>query len=124
MVRVEAMAHGRPVLATNSEAVSERVHDGVTGFVRDTTAELAPAIGRIYEIDRVACRRHVAEGLSWPALVHRYAALLAPVRDRVVSAPAAPMVFSAHTPSTRPLLAHGYLPRIPAVFTTARQPAG
>jgi len=54
MVLVEAMACGTPVLATNRGAVSEIVRDGVTGFVRDTIAELAPMIGRIGEIDRAA----------------------------------------------------------------------
>jgi glycosyltransferase involved in cell wall biosynthesis len=124
MVLVEAMACGTPVLATNRGAVSEIVRDGVTGFVRDTIAELAPLIGRIGEIDRAACRRHVAAGFSSSALVRSYTTLLAPVRDRQVPAPAAPMVFSAPTPSTRPLLTHRNLPRVPAAFTAARQPAG
>jgi glycosyltransferase involved in cell wall biosynthesis len=122
MVLVEAMACGTPVLATNRGAVSEIVRDGVTGFVRDTIAELAPLIGRIGEIDRAACRRHVAESFSSSALARSYATQLAPMPDLKVSV--APMVFSALTPSTRPLLAHRDLLRIPAAFTAARQPAG
>ncbi|MGH3900852.1 MAG: glycosyltransferase [Pseudonocardiaceae bacterium] len=121
MVLIEAMACGTPVLATSRGAVSEIVRDGVTGFVRDTTAELAPLIGRIGEIDRASCRSHVAEHFSSAALVRSYATLLAPMHDLRVSTSAAPMVFSAPTPSTRPLLAHHDLPRIQPAFTAARR---
>lgn len=69
MVLLEAMASGTPVLATNWGAVSEIVRDGVTGFVRNTTVELGPLIGRIGDIDRAACRNHVAEHFSSAALV-------------------------------------------------------
>lgn len=112
------------MLATNRGAVTEIVRDGVSGLVRDTTAELAPMIGRIDEIERAACRRHVAEHFSSAALVRSYATLLDPMRDLRVPTLAAPMVFSAPTPSTRPLLARHNLPRIPPAFTAARRVAG
>jgi len=120
MVLVEAMACGTPVLATNRGAVSEIVRDGVTGFVRDTPAELAPMIGRIGEIDRAACRSHVTEHFSSAALARSYATLLAPMYDPRVPTLTAPMVFSAPTPSTRPLRAHHDLPRIQPAFAAAR----
>lgn len=120
MVLVEAMACGTPVLATNRGAVPEIVRDGVTGFVRDTVAELAPLIGRIDEIDRAACRRHVAEYFSSAALVRSYATLLAPMHALRVPTLAAPLVFSAPMPSTRPLLAQHDLPRMRPAFTAAR----
>jgi glycosyltransferase involved in cell wall biosynthesis len=123
MVLVEAMACGTPVLATDRGAVSEIVLDGVTGFVRNTTAELAAVIGRIGEIDRAACRSHVAEHFSSAAMVRSYARLLTPMQTVRVPTPAAPMVFSAPTLSTRSLLAQHDLPRIPAAFT-ARRAAG
>ena len=123
MVLVEAMACGTPVLATNRGAVSEIVRDGVTGFIRDTTAELAAVIGRIGEIDRAACRRHVAEHFSSAALVRSYAPLLAPMRDWPTPTRAAPMVFSAPIPPTRPLQARHDLTRLPATFP-ARRAAG
>jgi glycosyltransferase involved in cell wall biosynthesis len=123
MVLVEAMACGTPVLATDRGAVSEIVLDGVTGFVRNTTAELAAVIGRIGEIDRAACRNHVAEHFSSAAMVRSYARLLTPMQTVRVPTPAAPMVFSAPTLSTRSLLAQHDLPRIPAAFT-ARRAAG
>ncbi|MDQ2789470.1 MAG: glycosyltransferase [Pseudonocardiales bacterium] len=120
IVLLEAMACGTPVLATNRGAVSEIVRDGVTGFVRNTTAELASVIGRIGEIDRAACRSHVAEHFSSAALVRSYAKLLVPTHDVRVPTPAAPMVFSAPTPLIRPLLARQDLPRVPAAFTADR----
>lgn len=76
MVLIEAMACGTPVLATNRGAVPEIVVDGITGFVRDTAAELLPLIGRLGEIDRADCRRHVAEHFSTGALVRGYTRLL------------------------------------------------
>jgi glycosyltransferase involved in cell wall biosynthesis len=122
-VLVEAMACGTPVLATDKGAVAEIVLDGVTGFVRNTTAELAAVIGRIGEIDRAACRSHVAEHFSTAAMVRSYAKLLTPMHGLRVLTPAAPMVFSAPTPSIGPLVAQHDLPRIPAAFT-ARRAAG
>jgi hypothetical protein len=80
-------------------------------------------IGRIGEIDRAACRSHVAEHFSSAALVRSYATLLAPMYDLRVPTLAAPMVFSAPTPSTRPLLAHHDLPRIQPAFAVARRAA-
>jgi len=118
MVLVEAMACGTPVLATNRGAVSEIVRDGVTGFVRDTTAELATVIGRIGEIDRAACRRHVAEHFSSTALTRSYTALLTPLRALPIPMPAAPTVFSAPPPSIRPLLNGHELAKVQPAFTT------
>jgi glycosyltransferase involved in cell wall biosynthesis len=123
-VLVEAMACGTPVLATNRGAVTEIVLDGVTGFVRNTTAELAAVIGHIGEIDRAACRRHVAEHFSSAALLRSYVKLLAPMHELRAQTPAAPMIFSAPTPSTRPLLAHHDLARMQPAFTTARRTEG
>jgi glycosyltransferase involved in cell wall biosynthesis len=123
MVLVEAMAYGTPVLATHRGAVSEIVRDGVTGFVRDTTAELAAVIGRIGEIERAACRSHVVEHFSSAALIRSYATLLASMHDLRAPAPAAHMVFSAPTPATRPLLAHHDLSRIQPAFTAANRTA-
>jgi glycosyltransferase involved in cell wall biosynthesis len=101
MVLIEAMACGTPVLATNRGAVPEVVLDGLTGFVRDTAAELGALIGRIGEIDRAACRRHVAEHFSGEALVRGYTRLLGPVRERRRTPAAAPMVFMAPTHAVR-----------------------
>lgn len=120
MVLIEAVACGTPVLATNRGAVAEVVLDGVTGFVRDTAAELAPLIDRIGEIDRAACRLHVAEHFSRDALVRGYTRLLAPARDRGTSA--APMVFRPPVPAPGAVPAHQPMgPRAGVPHTAGRR---
>ncbi len=56
---VEAMACGTPVIAYDRGSMPELIDHGVTGFLVDTFDEAVAAIGRIGEIDRVACRRSV-----------------------------------------------------------------
>ncbi|MCU1662780.1 MAG: glycosyl transferase family 1 [Pseudonocardia sp.] len=110
MVLVEAMACGTPVLATDRGAVREIVRDGVTGFVRNTAAELGPLIDRLDEIDRAACRRHVAAHFSGAALVRGYEPMLAAIldspRDRLSPAAVAPMVFRSPVSPSRPVRRH------------------
>ena len=64
LVLIEAMASGTPVIAFNRGAVPDIVVDGVTGFVVDDFEQMCAAVGRIDEIDRAACRHHVAERFS------------------------------------------------------------
>ncbi len=79
MVMIEAMACGTPVLATPRGAVPEVVIDGRTGFIAADLNELADAVSRLGEIDRVACRDHVEREFSptrfaqrWERLIHSY----------------------------------------------------
>lgn len=106
MVLIEAMACGTPVLATNRGAVTEIVRDGVTGFVRQTAEGLAAAISRLGEIDRAACRRHVAEHFSSDSLLHSYGRLLASMPGSRLPTAAAPMVFLAPSGSPRLVRTH------------------
>jgi len=84
---IEAMACGTPVIAYNRGSVSELVRDGVTGFViepEDSKNEsgfvikkkgkegLMEAIGRVGEIDRQACRKHVEDNFSVDKMVENY----------------------------------------------------
>lgn len=64
LVMVESMAAGTPVIAFRNGSVPEVVKDGVTGFVCETVEEAVAAVGRVDEIDRGACRRHVEEHFS------------------------------------------------------------
>jgi glycosyltransferase involved in cell wall biosynthesis len=75
LVMVEAMACGTPVVTTNWGAAPELVEDGVTGFRRDGTDELVTAVGRLGELDSLACRERVAERFSSEAMVSGYGAL-------------------------------------------------
>ena len=72
LVMVEAMACGTPVVALARGSVPEVVVDGTTGFVVRRPEELVPAIRRIPEIDRTACRRHVAAHFDLPVMVDGY----------------------------------------------------
>jgi len=75
LVMTEAMACGTPVVTTNWGAAPELVDDGVTGFRRDTTAELVAAVERVGEIDRKVCRRRVEESFSAESMVRGYEAV-------------------------------------------------
>lgn len=72
LVMVEAMACGTPVITTNWGAAPELVEDGVTGFRCDGTDELVAAVGRLGELDSLACRARVEERFSAAAMVRGY----------------------------------------------------
>lgn len=59
LVMAEAQACGTPVIAFDRGAAAEVVRDGVTGFLVNSVEEMAAAVGRLGEIDPLACRRHV-----------------------------------------------------------------
>ncbi len=59
LVMAESLACGTPVVATSCGAAPEIVSHGQVGFLGATVAALVRAIGRVDEIDRDACRRHV-----------------------------------------------------------------
>src|SRR5581483_6521647 len=77
LVMIEAMACGTPVLATRHGAVAEVVADGRTGYVRERWVELTELVGRLGEIDRARCRRHVAERFSADAMIRGYEQVIA-----------------------------------------------
>ncbi len=72
LVMVEAMACGTPVLATRLGAVPEVVEHGVTGFLADSPEELAPYIGRIDELDPLACRLAAEKRFSPRVMAESY----------------------------------------------------
>ncbi|MBI3968389.1 MAG: glycosyltransferase family 4 protein [Chloroflexi bacterium] len=75
LVMPEALACGTPVLALRQGSVPEIVADGVTGFVRDTESELAAAVARIPELDRLRCRQEVERRFTPAAMAARYEAV-------------------------------------------------
>ncbi|MDQ7850783.1 MAG: glycosyltransferase family 4 protein [Armatimonadota bacterium] len=72
---VEAMATGTPVIASACGAVPEVVVHGRTGFVCRTLKEMIEAVGRVPEISREACRRHVEEHFSAARMTSAYEAV-------------------------------------------------
>lgn len=81
MVMIEALACGTPVVTTHFGAAPEIVEDGVVGFVRSDRAGLVDALGRVGEIDRQACRAHVAEHFSVERMVAEHVAVYERVLD-------------------------------------------
>lgn len=77
LVMAEAMACGTPVVTTNWGAAPEVVADGLTGFRRDTTEDLAEALRHIGDLDPSACRARVQERFSAEAMVAGYEAVYA-----------------------------------------------
>lgn len=102
LVMIEAMACGTPVIAYNHGSVSEIVRDGMNGFIIENNEStkiqasnnkqisnskfqikkigidgLVEAIRRIGEIDRSACRKHVAQHFSLNAMIEGYEGIYA-----------------------------------------------
>ena len=69
---IEAMACGTPVIAFDRGSMRELIVDGGTGFLVHTVDEAVAAVARIGEIDRAACRAHVAAHFSVDRMADRY----------------------------------------------------
>jgi glycosyltransferase involved in cell wall biosynthesis len=69
---IEAMACGTPVIAYRRGSMPELIDDGVTGFLVDNFDQAVAAIDRIGEIDRAACRQHVAKQFTVDRMADRY----------------------------------------------------
>jgi glycosyltransferase involved in cell wall biosynthesis len=76
LAAVEAMACGTPVLALRRGAADEVVVDGETGFVVEDEAGLVAATGRVEELDRAACRRHVEQRFGRQRMADDYERLV------------------------------------------------
>jgi glycosyltransferase involved in cell wall biosynthesis len=72
IVMAEAMACGTPVIGFRRGAVPEVVADGETGFVVDTVADMAAAVGRLPAVSRAACRARVERLYSDTAVTEGY----------------------------------------------------
>jgi glycosyltransferase involved in cell wall biosynthesis len=72
LVAAESMACGTPVVTMRRGAAPEVVKDGITGFVVDDEDDLAPAIRRVPELDRVWARRRVEECFSAERMTAAY----------------------------------------------------
>jgi glycosyltransferase involved in cell wall biosynthesis len=74
LTMAEAMATGTPVIAYRAGSVPEVVEHGVTGFICDTAAQMAAAVGRVGELSRRACRERVERLFSPAAMADGYEA--------------------------------------------------
>ena len=78
---IEALGRGIPVVGTPLGVLPSLVRDGVTGFLADTEADLALALGRVDALDPAACRASAAAGPR-AAMAARYLELLPPAAGR------------------------------------------
>jgi len=69
---VEAMACGTPVIAYPLGSMPELIVDGVTGFLVDSFEVAVAAIDRVGQIDRAACREHVARYFTVDRMTDQY----------------------------------------------------
>jgi len=69
LVMVEALASATPVIGFRRASVPEIVDDGRTGFVVDDVEGMVEAIGRLAEIDRLACRRSAEQRFTVERMV-------------------------------------------------------
>ena len=83
IVMAEALACGTPVIGTPRGSVPEVVIEGETGFVRDTVAGLAEAVGEVGQLDRADCRADCEARFSDRAIVDAYQELY---RERIAAA--------------------------------------
>jgi glycosyltransferase involved in cell wall biosynthesis len=86
LVAREAAAAGTPVIAFPAGALPEAVVHGRTGFIVDGVADMVDAIGRVGEIDPVACRAEAAARfnaqVTAAAYLNLYRRLAAAAEDR------------------------------------------
>ncbi len=69
---IESMACGTPVIAFDRGSMPELIENGKTGYLVGTVDEAVEAVGRIADIDRVACRRHVERHFTVDRMIDEY----------------------------------------------------
>lgn len=85
LVMVESMVSGTPVIAMSLGAAPEVIAHGKTGFLCQTVDECVHAVSRIPELDRRACRQHVAQNFSVKSMVDGYEAVYRQIlADRLI----------------------------------------
>jgi glycosyltransferase involved in cell wall biosynthesis len=72
IVMVEAMACGTPVVGFDKGAVPEVIENGITGFICKDVGEAIAAVGKIDQIDRLACRGRVERLYTSDVIVNAY----------------------------------------------------
>jgi hypothetical protein len=124
LVMIESMLMGTPVIAFRHGSAPEVIEDGLTGYLVDSSEEMAQCIGRVRHIDRARCRERARERWCTRRMAKEYEALYAQLIERRVaqqkerisrlpSAAGSGIIASAHytsqsaTPSASKELDHG-----------------
>lgn len=74
LTTIEAMACGTPVISLHRGAAPEIIENGKTGFVVPSVNDMIEAVGKIEQINRMDCRRHVETKFSVKQMVDGYEA--------------------------------------------------
>lgn len=82
MVFIESLAVGTPVLTTPLGSVPELLEDGVTGFVRAKTEDLAACVEKVYDLSRERCRAYVRKKFDIMKMALEYVNAYARVQRR------------------------------------------
>jgi len=69
---IEAMACGTPVIAFDRGSMPELIENSQSGFLVGSVDEAVETVGRIKEIDRAACRRHVERHFTVDRMIDEY----------------------------------------------------
>lgn len=79
---IESMACGTPVIAFNRGSMPELIENGQNGFLVSNQEEAVSAVGRINDIDRMACRRMVENRFTVDKMVEKYIHVYEQVLER------------------------------------------
>jgi glycosyltransferase involved in cell wall biosynthesis len=82
LVLAEANAAGVPVVAMDLGSCREVISDGVTGFLVDGVEGAARCLGRVPQLNRMACRQRVERCFSVDTMVKRYEQVYAVILER------------------------------------------
>jgi glycosyltransferase involved in cell wall biosynthesis len=77
LVMIESMLMGTPVIAFRNGSASEVIEDGVTGYLVDSSEEMAQCIARVTHIDRARCRARARERWCTERMAREYEAVYA-----------------------------------------------
>lgn len=77
LVMIESMLLGTPVIAFRHGSAAEVVEDGLTGYLVDSSEEMAQCIVRAGQLDRTRCRERARERWCTQRMATEYEALYA-----------------------------------------------
>ncbi|SRR5579875_835054 len=106
MVFIESLACGAPVLTCPYGSAPELLKDGVTGYMRETTEELAEAARQVDRLSRARCRAYVAERWNLDRMARDYEDAYRRVCAQTYGRSQATVVEREHAGSLAPLTLH------------------